>query len=62
MKGLLSVAGSDRQHVLQAVGELYEVAPAGLWKMGGRGQSRIVAIGKGLRVQSLQAQLEACQA
>lgn len=61
MKGLLSVAGSDKQHVLQAVGELYEVSPAGVWKDEAKRQSKIVVIGKGLRRQDLQAQLEECQ-
>ena len=63
MKGLLHVAGSDRQHVLQAVGQLYEVTPGARWRPdGGERASKVVVIGKGLQAELLQAQIAACQA
>ena len=61
MKGLLHVTGSDRQHVLQAVGKLYEVTPGARWPAEGGRISRVVTIGKGLQGELLQSQMAACQ-
>ena len=62
MKGLLNIAGSAKQHVLQAVGQLYEVSPAGLWPASATRVSRVVVIGKGMDMHALQVQLTACEA
>ncbi|GFR53016.1 hypothetical protein Agub_g15708 [Astrephomene gubernaculifera] len=55
MKGLLSVAGSDKKHMLQAVYELYEVVSGPEWQPGEARATRIVLIGRNLRPSAVKA-------
>mmetsp|Transcript_16374 Transcript_16374/g.28071 ORF Transcript_16374/g.28071 Transcript_16374/m.28071 type:complete len:434 (+) Transcript_16374:51-1352(+) len=53
-KGVLSIAGDDRKHMLQAVYELYNLVPSVAWLPNEQRVSRIVLIGRPLDKQALQ--------
>ena len=67
-KGVLDVAGSDNAHLLQAVYELYDIAPGPAWSSLLNTNTtttmpratRIVLIGRGLDEEQLAAGLRAC--
>lgn len=54
MKGLVHVAGSDRQHIFQAVHELYDVFVGEPWKAGAPRLNRVVVIGRNLEKYRLR--------
>ncbi|WP_417204905.1 CobW family GTP-binding protein [Antarctobacter sp.] len=58
-KGILSIAGDDRFHVLQAVHTLLDLRPDHPWQDAPR-RSKIVFIGRDLDRESLSSRLSAC--
>ncbi|KAK9839865.1 hypothetical protein WJX81_007319 [Elliptochloris bilobata] len=52
-KGVLAVRGCDKRHILQAVQELYEIAPGPPWASERR-ESRVVFIGRRLNAAQLR--------
>lgn len=59
-KGLLSVAGSGRKHVVQAVHEMYDVVEGRPWAPGEARYCKIVFIGRHLDGAALRRGLSAC--
>ncbi len=60
MKGLISVADDPRRHVLQAVGQTYEITAGTQWPQGSDRTTKIIVIGADLRPDLLQEQLLSC--
>ena len=61
MKGIVSVAGDDRRHVLQGVHRLLDFRPADGWDGTAR-TSKFVFIGRNLDEKALKAGFESCLA
>ncbi|GAA0186352.1 hypothetical protein LIER_33640 [Lithospermum erythrorhizon] len=59
-KGVLSELHSDQLHTLQAVREIYEIAPARKWREGEKKLNKIVFIGQSLNEDILSKCLKAC--
>lgn len=62
VKAVLSLAGEERRHVMQAVHDLYDVVPATPWAEGESRASKLVLIGRRLMEAELQRGLEECAA
>mmetsp|Transcript_34255 Transcript_34255/g.101811 ORF Transcript_34255/g.101811 Transcript_34255/m.101811 type:complete len:424 (-) Transcript_34255:408-1679(-) len=62
VKGLLQIAGSDSKHVVHAVYELYNISDGGVWQEGQVPGTKIVVIGRNLKVDQLQEWLDGCVA
>eukprot|EP00884_Botryococcus_braunii_P000018 jgi/Botrbrau1/10016/Bobra.0012s0103.1 len=62
MKGLVHVAGSDRQQIFQAVHELYDVYIGEPWKAGAKRANRVVVIGRNLERERLRTSFLHCLA
>ncbi len=60
MKGILSIAGDPRRHVLQGVHMIYDGRPDREWREGEDRTSRLVLIGRRLDRTELLAGLTAC--
>ncbi len=60
MKGLVAVADDQRRHVLQAVGQTYDIMPGLPWPVGADRTTRIVVIGSDLRPDLLNSGLTSC--
>lgn len=60
MKGILSVAGSDRRRILQVVHELYDIYNGMDWAAGEQRESRVVVIGRNLAHGTLQDAFDLC--
>ncbi|XP_057481664.1 uncharacterized protein LOC130768606 isoform X1 [Actinidia eriantha] len=61
-KGVLSVLNSDQLHTLQAVREIYEIAPARKWRTKDNQTNKIVFIGQSLNEEVLINSFRACTA
>ncbi|CAD7701679.1 unnamed protein product [Ostreobium quekettii] len=62
MKGILNVQGSDRQHFMQAVHEMYELTEGDEWRSSDTRISKVVIIGLQLSHSQLQASFADCVA
>ena len=60
MKGLVAVADDQRRHVLQAVGQTYDIMPGLPWPVGSDKTTRIVLIGSDLTPDLLNSGLSLC--
>eukprot|EP00798_Chlamydomonas_sp_ICE-L_P005796 gene5796-6077_t len=60
VKGVLSVAGSDSKHSVQAVYELFTVAPIVTWEPSESRVSTVVVIGRNLKSDIIQRWLDEC--
>jgi len=59
-KGILSIAGQDRQYVVQAVHMLMEGNFTKPWNPSETRESRLVFIGRNLDESALRRQFDAC--
>ena len=60
MKGVLHVAGSKRQHTVQAVRETYDISQGPEWPREDEAYTKLVVIGKNLCQEQLQSRLQRC--
>eukprot|EP00252_Welwitschia_mirabilis_P014688 TRINITY_DN3239_c0_g1_i1.p1 TRINITY_DN3239_c0_g1~~TRINITY_DN3239_c0_g1_i1.p1 ORF type:complete len:372 (-),score=85.64 TRINITY_DN3239_c0_g1_i1:279-1394(-) len=59
-KGVLDVSDSDEVHILQAVRDLYEIAPGRKWKATEKRVNKIVLIGRRLNLHDLCTSFKSC--
>ncbi|XP_052173565.1 uncharacterized protein LOC127788921 isoform X1 [Diospyros lotus] len=59
-KGILNVLNSDQLHTLQAVREIYEIAPSRKWRNNETQMNKIVFIGRALNEEILVDSFRAC--
>ncbi|KAF0701710.1 Aste57867_7876 [Aphanomyces stellatus] len=62
IKGILSVSGDDRKHILQGVQDLFDITPSEKWADEEPRLTKIVFIGIGLDSPALQSGIQGCVA